>query len=180
MQPVLQWGRNCEGIFCLSSWGGNYWTIANWIVGGNFGTAWSQDIRVNPGDVLWGAITMESSTSYQIAWDDTTLGQWGWLNVNLTGSNSTVQFNTAQPSVLEAYNVSNCSDYPAQPTWFYDILMNQAGPEWNSWNPVAEDPATWGGGVTPGLAVSCNYIVANWYDNTNGGGEQSILSYLPL
>jgi len=56
LQPVLQWGSSAAG-------GGSYWSITNWYVNGQGGTALHGPlIAVNPGDVLEGIMTLTGQT----------------------------------------------------------------------------------------------------------------------
>ena len=51
-QPVLQWGPSAAG-------GGSYWAVASWYADGQTGTSFhSTLVRVNPGDVLVGVMTL--------------------------------------------------------------------------------------------------------------------------
>ncbi|HVI47901.1 MAG TPA: hypothetical protein VM802_23740 [Chitinophaga sp.] len=98
LQPVLQWGPSAAG-------GGNYWTIANWYVGG--ATVFSSLIRVNPGTNLQGIMSRisgnNSTSSYTSVFT-------GYPSINLTVNNIANLYWAAES--LEAYSVSTCSNYP--------------------------------------------------------------------
>jgi hypothetical protein len=107
MQPVLQWGNN-------GSFGGNYYTLASWFVGPEgSGIAYvSNPMNVNPGDYLWGLTLQTGITdrglSYQVIADDISIGNSSVLNVTTHG----LHWVWAFAGVLEAYNVTSCSQYP--------------------------------------------------------------------
>ncbi len=163
IQPVLQWGITCAA----GCNGGQHWTLANWIVGGNFGTVESGITNnVLPSDRILLDIQMASPTEYFILYYNYRTGEENFLVANLTGNNADLKFDTAQPSVLEAYNVNGCAEYPQ---WvpgivaeFQDIDVRQAGPQWNSFNLVDTNPATWGGGVWGTPNPSCGFGVMNF------------------
>ena len=55
LQPVLQWGTSPIG-------GGNFWAAASWYVDGQNGPALHSDfVRVSPGDVLVGVMTLTAT-----------------------------------------------------------------------------------------------------------------------
>ena len=148
---MLQYGSTCAGNWwCLTFGGGNggnYWQMADWAYGGNFGSIESaiDDTDIHNGDNMWSEVYMTSATEYEIQWYDSTSGWTGWLYADLTGSNSGATFAAAQPAVLEAYNISYCLDYPfgfydgarVGLVWFQNNWLQQAGPNWDSWNDVA-------------------------------------------
>jgi hypothetical protein len=106
MQPVLQFGSN--GLF-----GGDYWVFASWLVHSNQDYFVSSTVlSVNPGDSLSGAV-WETSVSggtlgYDIAATDYTTNQSSLLSLTATG----FQWIWAYAGVLEAYNVTSCSEFP--------------------------------------------------------------------
>ncbi len=103
-QPVLQWGPSADG-------GGSYWAVASWYVDGQGGQAFKTPlVRVNPGDVLVGVITLNgqsaSGFSYSCEFE-------GIANTSLPIQN--VEELTWCIETLEAYGVMACSDYPQNP-----------------------------------------------------------------
>jgi hypothetical protein len=110
LQPVLQWGATTAGGLI----GGNYWTIASWLVGSN--AYHSPGEKVFAGDTIVGTtyITSESgSTLNSLNWESwahgTASGAYSWLGAWSTGC----QWNWAFSSVLEAYGITSCSEFPA-------------------------------------------------------------------
>jgi hypothetical protein len=110
VQPVLQWGVSPAG-------GGRYWAMASWVVNAA-GSAWHSTLkRVNAGEWIIGEMTLLAKTASAQRW------QIYWLNES-TGISQTFSksfsvnkpFNRAEGAVLEAYSVSNCSDFPSGST----------------------------------------------------------------
>ena len=106
LQPVLQFGSNGQV-------GGNYWAIASWLVGSN-GYAFHSPLEtVNPGDWINGYTEMtgvSGSTKYfEVVAQDASSGTYSWITAHVSGQHWT----WAYAGVLEAYNVSSCSQFPA-------------------------------------------------------------------
>lgn len=127
MQPVLQWGDN-------GSFGGNYYTFASWLVGPEgTGLAWySSPNNVNPGDYLFGAQAQNgvsgNTLSYFVNSDDTTTNQNSILNFTSTG----IHWVWAFAGVLEAYNVTSCSQYPPNDvSHFYQTAIAHGYPAYD-------------------------------------------------
>src|SRR5579863_3893680 len=126
-QPVLQWGSSPAG-------GGNYWGVANWYVDGAGGPAFhDQLIPVNPGDTVVGVMTLTgqsgSSFGYYCQFQ-------GIANSGLPIQN--VQELTWCIQTLEAYGITQCSDYPnTTGTAFgeFSIQTGSSTPTLN-WTPV--------------------------------------------
>ncbi|HVB63605.1 MAG TPA: hypothetical protein VNE17_02665, partial [Nitrolancea sp.] len=100
-QPVLQWGVGGAG-------GGNYWAIASWYVDGPGGAAFHSNlIQVNSGDVLVGVMTLTGQSGGKFSY-----------NCQFQGiANSGYAINNISELVwcnetLEAYRITQCSDYP--------------------------------------------------------------------
>jgi len=104
MQPVLQYGGSYAG-------GGNYWAMASWLVGSKVYV--STLTPVNTGDTLVGT-TEEIGDSggklkYLIDAYDAVSEADSRLPINSKG----IQWAWAFAGVLDAYNVTSCSDFPA-------------------------------------------------------------------
>jgi len=112
-QPVLQWGSN--GAF-----GGNYWCVASWYADGQTGQAThSTPVQVNPGQVLVGIMTLTGQAGTQFSYN---CQFQGIANTSLPISNQ--QELTWCAETLEAYNLTQCSDYPnADLTAFRSIAI---------------------------------------------------------
>ena len=101
-QPVLQWGVSAAG-------GGNYWAVASWYADGQGGPAFHTNlVRVNPGDVLIGVMTLSSQSSKGFSYN---CEFQGIANTSLPIQN--VQELTWCAETLECYGLTKCSDYPA-------------------------------------------------------------------
>jgi len=106
IQPVLQYGDN--GAF-----GGDYWVFASWLVHSNTDYFVSSTVlSVNPGDKvngsLWETSISGGTLGYDIAATDNTTNQSSLLSLTATG----YQRIWAYAGVLEAYNVTSCSEFP--------------------------------------------------------------------
>jgi hypothetical protein len=105
MQPVLQYGDN--GAF-----GGDYWVLASWLVHSNTDYFVSSPIGANPGDTILGSLWQTSisggTLGYDIAATDRTSNQSSTLSITATG----YHWVWAYAGVLEAYNVTSCSEFP--------------------------------------------------------------------
>lgn len=135
LQPVLQWGASPAG-------GGDYWAVASWMVFGSDFAFHSDVVRVDVGDRLVGLMTMTGERSESDQFDyrcefpniaDTTL--------NIV--NSGVAFDWAFET-LEAYRITQCSDYPADPkTEFWAVRLEnpfvvKPGDSGLTWTPVKQ------------------------------------------
>ncbi len=115
-QPVLQGGSSAAG-------GGPYWSVASWYVDGAGEPAnHSTLVRVNPGDVLTGIMTLTGQTGSQFN-----------CNCQFAGMPDTVlviqnvQELTWCIQTLEAYALTTCSDYPATTRTAMDVIEIQTG-----------------------------------------------------
>jgi hypothetical protein len=100
-QPVLQWGVSAAG-------GGPYWAVASWYADGQTGTSFHTNLtRVNPGDVLVGLM---KQTGHSPAGFNYTCEFVGIANTTLPVQN--VQELTWANETLEAYRITQVSDYP--------------------------------------------------------------------
>lgn len=106
LQPVLQFGVSPAG-------GGNYWAIASWLVGSDGYAFYSPLETVNPGDLIFGSTGLNSISGNTFYWKvgakDETTGAYSWITAHVSGQHWT----WAYAGVLEAYNVSSCSQFPA-------------------------------------------------------------------
>jgi hypothetical protein len=151
IQPVLQYGDN--GYF-----GGNDWVIASWNCCPSGITDYSTPVSVNTGDVIQGTVksTCSAGTESCSTWNITTADETTGGSTTLANSSSEGQtFNWAFGGVLEAYNISQCSDYPPNGGIFffnlalYDYNFNQiSSPAWSG--------TDWASGATPQCSYSQN------------------------
>lgn len=105
LQPVLQYGVGAAG-------GGNYWVIASWLVSANEAFYSPLEI-VYPGNSISGYTQMtgiSGKTKYfEVLAQDNTTGAYSYLDAHVSGQHWT----WAYAGVLEAYNVTSCSQFPA-------------------------------------------------------------------
>jgi hypothetical protein len=100
-QPVLQWGNDGFG-------GGQYWVVASWYADGQGGPAFhSTFVRVNPGDILTGVITLTGRN-----------GNMFNYNCEFTGiAGSSLPITNVEElkwciETLECYNMVRATSYP--------------------------------------------------------------------
>jgi hypothetical protein len=109
LQPVLQYGWN--GAF-----GGNYWVIASWFVGPNNYVFHSAPAIVYPGNSIYGLTQLTGIVSivdlddWVVSARDGTTGASSSITV---AASSAFHWNWAYAAVLEAYNVTSCSEFPS-------------------------------------------------------------------
>jgi len=150
-QPVLQWGSSAAG-------GGDNWAVASWYVDGNGGPAfYSQLVNVNPGDVLVGIMTLTGQATVGTA----TVFNYncefqGIPNAGFPVQN--IQQLTFCVETLEAYKLTQCSDYPVGKTAMTAIEI-RTGSE--------ETPINWS---ATGAVTDCGQS-AVVVSNASPGGE---------
>jgi hypothetical protein len=146
LQPVLQWGATTAGGLI----GGNYWTIASWLVGSN--AYHSPGEKVSAGDTIVGTTYITSESNGTLNWEswaqDTTSGAYSWLGAWSTG----YQWNWAFSGVLEAYGITSCSEFPASGYTFFE---NNA--VYHGYPSFVNDPASWYGAVYNYGGPSCGF-----------------------
>jgi hypothetical protein len=133
LQPVLQFGPSEAGT--PTSNGQDCWGIASWAIWPN-GTVWFSPLEnVSPGDLITGATT-ETQNGGTLSWTvkatDSTNGAWTQETFNTTG----YQWSWAWGSVLEAWNVNTCADFPNGSdgfTQFTDTYVYNNGGQSTGW-----------------------------------------------
>lgn len=147
-QPVLQWGPSAAG-------GGNYWAVASWYADGQGGHSfYSSLVQVNPGAALVGVMTLTGQSGAAFSYD---CKFQGLANTDLPIQN--VEQLTWCIETLEAYGVTQCSDYPNTPDTAMTNISLQTG------------------GVSPSLAWAAVNAVTDCgqqaivVSNANPGGE---------
>ena len=148
LQPVLQWGFSQAG-------GGPFWAAANWYVTSGGQAFYTPVVGVNPGDALTGVMTLTGQSGSGFSYDSQFVGIGTTLSIQniaeLLWANET----------LEAYGLTQCSDYPPGGVAFTDIgIQTTAGAPGLNW-------------TTQNLVTDCgqNAVVAS---NANPGGEVDI------
>jgi len=126
LQPVLQWGPSAAG-------GGQYWSIACWYVTSGGQAFHSPLVRVNPGDVLTGAIQLTGRSGHFFDYSCHFEGVPG-ASLPILGIAELLWCN----QTLEAYTISSFSSYPAAygtPLRQISLLTDGGTPSLN-WTPV--------------------------------------------
>jgi len=171
LQPVLQYGNN--GAF-----GGDYFVVASWFVGpkGSGIAVVSTPQPASPGHLIFG-ITQQTGVSgvfpnttltYLVDGYNENTGQPSAINVNTTG----LHWVSAYAGVLEAYNVTSCSQYPGSGlNHFYQTLVAHGYPSVDYLTPEEFFGAQYGnGGPECGFSVSVS-------GNGSKSGSTSTLTY---
>lgn len=150
MQPVLQYGSSYAG-------GGNYWTMASWLVGSSVYV--STLTPVHAGDLLVGTTDETNVASGKLtylvdAWDSTS-----GADSNLTVHSKGIQWGWAFEGVLEAYNVTKCTEFPASgKTRFYNTTVAHGYPAFDQYGSLPFngefDNYFGGGGPSCGFSTS--------------------------
>jgi hypothetical protein len=103
LQPVLQWGSSGGGLG-----GGQYWSVASWYVTSDGNAFHTPHVQVNAGDTIVGVMTLSSPSG--------TMFNYNCEFDGISGTSLPVQ-NIAEllwcNETLEAYSISDCTDYPA-------------------------------------------------------------------
>jgi hypothetical protein len=138
IQPVLGWNMAYSGI--------SSWSIASWNCCPNGITDYSTPVAVKPGDVIQGTVesTCSAGTESCPTWNITTADVTSGKSTTLGNTSSEGQtFNWAFGGVLEAYEIVQCSDYPANSqVAFYNIALYDynfnliSSPSWAMSYPV--------------------------------------------
>jgi hypothetical protein len=126
LQPVLQWGSSDIG-------GGAHWSVASWYVTSSGQAFHTPLAQVNPGDTLVGEMTLTGRLGNAFNYNCQFQG--------VAGTTLPVQ-NIAEllwcNETLEAYDIDQCSDYPATARTEFTAINIQTGsvtPPLN-WTPV--------------------------------------------
>jgi hypothetical protein len=155
LQPVLQWGRSPAG-------GGNTWAVASWFVqSGPDGHAFhTTPVPVNPGQELVGVMTLAgTSANGEFHYESTFDGIPG-TTLPATSPKELVWC----VQVLEAYQIHQCSDYPAGKTAFSAIEITDENGD--------DVPLSW---TVTNEATDCGQHT-DVPSNDNPGGEV-VISY---
>ena len=135
LQPVLQWGVSGAG-------GGNLWSVASWYADSNGHAYSTPSVPVNPGDTLTGIMT-------EIAvYSDGTRN----YNCQFQGIDGTILVAqgmdelTIAEQTLEAYWVTDVSEYPATPSTAMKqiAIATSEGPLVATWTPGTQASPKYG------------------------------------
>jgi hypothetical protein len=170
IQPVLGWGPQPGG-------GGNFWSAAVWYVNTSGALSHSPLVTVSSGDTILGSLQAVSNSC-------TTAGVCTWQMAMLRNGTllavlnvaTTEIFNTAQKAVLEAHNLTACSQYPNQANVAYtNVHVYMPGPQTNTHNEVTANLA-WAAEIKGGTP-DCSYAVV--MPNPNVGAVAFDGQHLP-
>jgi len=142
IQPVLQYGPAPDG-------GGKYWAVACWWVTNTDQYVVSSEVKVSPGDSIFGYMNTMANTSWLIGAE---------INGKKSQSTSLIMSNLAPQTfasvTLEAYDVTACNNYPSDgsitftnlamkfegksvtPTWTPNIDFSDCNQNVQSSNPT--------------------------------------------
>lgn len=120
IQPVLQFPGDR----------GDYWSIKSWYVTVDGGYLASKEIKVSPGDKVFGNMTMLGTDEWYIG---TTSASGETTEVTVTRERLNIQ--PWSYITLECYGCSGCETYPTEPAVFSQIELTTQGkmvtPTWN-------------------------------------------------
>lgn len=106
LQPVLQYGVSRAG-------GGNFWAMASWLVGPGSFVFHSPLVAVSTGDLLYGSTKQTGVSGSTLDWTvevrDVTENTFSLIKTHTSG----LHWVWAFAGVLEVYNLTSCSEYPA-------------------------------------------------------------------
>ncbi len=147
LQPVLQYGASAAG-------GGNYWAIASWLVGNDY-AFFSPLETVYPGNSIFGYTELLSTSGSTLYWTvsvkDKTTGVYSFINVH----GSVQHWTWAFAAVLEAYNVTSCSQFPANDrVTFNNSTVDHGFPYYD-----VESGDGWVGAIYSYGGPSCGFMV---------------------
>jgi len=153
LQPVLQWGYNSDEMD-----GGAYWVINNWFVVGETATVGSTFVKVTPGTVLQGIMTLTGQSGANFNYQSVFTG-YPQCDLSVTDISELAW----AAETLECYSLTEFSDYPNTAlTAFHDIeikVRTAAGD--------VDTPITW----TPNAVYTDNGQQCLIVSNDNPGGD---------
>jgi len=140
IQPVVQYGGGSV------NGGGEYWGVANWYVTVDSGSVWSDTIKLEPGQEVFGNMTIVDSDTWFIG-SVVNNGQ----NNNLTVSRSRLVSQPWAYITLEIYNIFDCSWLPenGQSVNFTSLSVYGA-----DFSPITADWKTFEGDNPCGNAIT--------------------------
>jgi hypothetical protein len=154
IQPVMSWGYDAQE-WEVSSWGlfnCNVSCSCQVFVEGPYSGVYA-------GDSVGGVVSQYqgSPDAWQVFISDSSSGANANLDVyNIP--NSWPKFTTAQSAVNENYGLNSCADLsPQNYLWFTSVVLEQAGPSWNSFNNVTSSTSWTIQNNTSGLSPSCSW-----------------------
>jgi hypothetical protein len=141
LQPVLQWGDSGPDEDNVNRTG-QFWTVASWLVGGPDNSAHhTPHIRVNPGDVLVGRMSLVSQVSGAFTYTCEFQGLDTMLQTppmsELVACCQTLEAYELQGQHTAPYDLDSGSEYPAAPSVAFKGI--------NVVTDAAGSPGTWMG-----------------------------------
>jgi hypothetical protein len=147
VQPVLQWGDSGADEDGQNRTG-PFWAVASWVVGGPDDSAThTPHIRVNPGDVLVGVVTLVNQSTLGFVYDCEFEGLPGTTLTTspiseLVWCVETLEAYELQGNRIPPYDLDSATKYPVGRLNFQDIgiITNAPGPAgpWMAQNVVTQ------------------------------------------
>ena len=169
IQPVLQWGDN-------GGFGGDYYVMASWLVGptGSGIVLVSDPINVNVGDWIVGVTEQNGVTDTTLSYDtnaeDNATNPATSSVLKVTVSTS-LHWVWGYAGVLEAYNVTSCSQFPSNNVSdFYQTKIAHGYPAFDFFDPRGFHGVQYSGGTQCKFGVSVS-------GNSSKTGSTSLLKY---
>jgi len=149
LQPVLQYGSN-------GSFGGNYWVISSWMVGPNNYAFHGPPETVYPGNSILGYTELTGTSGSTLYWAVEAYDESTGAYSSITAHTSGLHWTWAYAGVLEAYNVTSCSEFPANgKAVFTNSTVDHGFPSYQSISPQGWYGATYSyGGPSCGFGVA--------------------------
>eukprot|EP00048_Salpingoeca_helianthica_P014949 m.224364 g.224364 ORF g.224364 m.224364 type:complete len:318 (-) comp16454_c0_seq1:115-1068(-) len=113
IQPVLQYPGD----------EGHYWSVKSWYVTIDSGASASDELRVQPGDTIFGNMTRVGPTTWFVGSTSVSSGKTTSLNAN----HPRLRTQPWAYNVLEAYGVSGCQNYPDNTVLFSGLQLKLTG-----------------------------------------------------
>jgi len=113
IQPVLQYPGDA----------GHYWSVKSWYVTLDVGTVHSAEVRLSPGDNVFGSMQRTGDTAWFIESLDTTTGK----STNISVNHPRLQYQPWAYNTIECYGCSGCNTYPKQPEHFTQLKLTSGG-----------------------------------------------------
>lgn len=151
LQPVLQWGYSEAG-------GGPYWSVGSWYVTSGEQAFHTPSFRVEPGDSVVGVMELVGRQGATFGYRSSFSGIVG-TSMTVHGAPELV----ACFETLEAYNVTQCSDYPANDMTTFGAIAIEAGGnvvlDWSAMDDIVDcgQHCVIGSNANPGGSVELHY-----------------------
>jgi len=126
IQPVLQYPGD-KGL---------YWSVKSWYVTLDVGTVHSAELQVNTGDIIYGVMQRQGSTTWFINSIQVSTSK----GTSITVDHSRLQYQPWGYCTIECYGCSGCSTYPTQPDHFTNLKLYQGSTMVNAFWQINPQP----------------------------------------